>query len=60
MGKKARGKLNEGYHRWQREFGDEYEAKTTGWEANYLEFALENPHIENKYLNKYFIRAEGV
>jgi murein DD-endopeptidase MepM/ murein hydrolase activator NlpD len=48
---KAKEKINEGYNRWRREFKEEYAAKTTEWEANYVQFTLEKQEwVEAQYL----------
>jgi len=58
---KARGKINEGYNRWQREFAEEYTAKTTEWEANYLQFALRKQEwVETQYLQAASVGSAGV
>jgi hypothetical protein len=48
---KARGKLNEGYNTWRKNFGDEYQAKTGAWDLGYLEFVNQKQGwVEEQYL----------
>jgi hypothetical protein len=47
---KAKGKLNEGYYAFRKRFADEYEAKSTAWEVNYLNYAREKQGwVEEQY-----------
>jgi hypothetical protein len=57
---KALGKLNEGYNGYRKDFLDEYEAKSTAWEAGWLEFTLEKQGwIEEQYLYAAGVGASG-
>jgi hypothetical protein len=48
---KARSRMNEGYNNWRKKFSDEYQAKATAWDFNYLEFINEKQlWIEDQYL----------
>ncbi|GHV62857.1 hypothetical protein AGMMS49587_10960 [Spirochaetia bacterium] len=48
---KAREKLNEGYNKWRQNFTREYEAKSNGWEVNYLSFAMAKQEwVEDQYI----------
>jgi hypothetical protein len=48
---KAKGKINEGEAQWRRTFWEEYGAKTTAWEASYLEFMREQQEwVETQYI----------
>jgi hypothetical protein len=58
---KARSIMNEGYYNWQKKFDGEYQAKTSAWDLNYLEFVNEKQQwIEDQYLYAVNVESAGL
>jgi exonuclease VII small subunit len=58
---KARSRMNEAYYNWQKNFSDEYQAKTGAWDLNYLDFTDKKQQwIDEQYLYAVNVRSAGL
>jgi murein DD-endopeptidase MepM/ murein hydrolase activator NlpD len=58
---KAQGRFNNDYNNWKRSFQNEYNAKTSQWEENYLRFVLEKQEwVETQYVHAVNVGNAGL